>query len=83
MPLTGDLLGRGSEIQALDDLLDGVHHCGATLVVRGEPGVGKSALLMVARGRATGRGMQVLRASGVQSEATVPFAGLHQLLSAT
>ncbi|MEA2201138.1 MAG: hypothetical protein QOI89_1734 [Solirubrobacteraceae bacterium] len=47
------------------------------LVVRGEPGVGKSALLEYAAERASG--CRVARAAGVQSEMELPFAGLHQL----
>jgi DNA-binding CsgD family transcriptional regulator len=47
------------------------------LVVRGEPGVGKSALLECAAERASG--CRVARAAGVQSEMELPFAGLHQL----
>ena len=46
----------------------------------GEPGIGKSELFAVANLRSTDRGMQVLTATGVQSEAHLPFAGLHQLL---
>src|SRR5262249_9063818 len=53
---------------------------GGALVVRGEAGIGKSALLAAAGQRARERGMLVLAASGVQSEANLPFAGLHQLL---
>src|SRR5258708_4994427 len=53
---------------------------GGALVVRGEAGIGKSALLNAAGRRATERGMLVLRTTGVQSEARMPFAGLHQLL---
>ena len=49
------------------------------LVVRGEPGVGKSALLEYLVGRAAG--CRVLRAVGVESEMELAFAGLHQLLS--
>ena len=48
------------------------------LVLRGEAGIGKSALLEDARERAGD--MQVLAARGVESEAELPFAGLHQLL---
>ncbi|HKC27341.1 MAG TPA: ATP-binding protein, partial [Jatrophihabitans sp.] len=47
------------------------------LVLRGEAGVGKSVLLEYLIGRATG--CRVLRASGVQSEMELAFAGLHQL----
>jgi len=48
------------------------------LVIRGEAGVGKSALLARAAQRATG--MPVLSATGVESEVDLPFAALHQLL---
>ena len=48
------------------------------LVVRGEAGAGKSALLDHAAGQATG--MVVLRSAGVESEAELPFAALHRLL---
>jgi DNA-binding CsgD family transcriptional regulator len=50
---------------------------GRALVVRGEPGVGKTVLLDYLAGRA--RGCLVARAAGVQSEMELAFAGLHQL----
>ena len=50
---------------------------GRALVVRGEPGVGKTALLDYLAGRAAG--CRVVRAAGVQSEMELAFAGLHQL----
>jgi DNA-binding CsgD family transcriptional regulator len=50
----------------------------SALVVRGEPGVGKSALLAYAA--AHSNGMAVLRAGGIEAEVELPFAGLHQLL---
>src|SRR6266542_1826833 len=49
----------------------------AVLVVRGEPGIGKTALLDYAVGRALG--FRVVRAWGVESEMELAFAGLHQL----
>ena len=49
-----------------------------TLVVRGEAGVGKTALLADAVEQASG--MQVLHGAGVESEVELPFAALHQLL---
>ena len=72
------LRGRDSECEALDRLLDGVRsgRSGA-LVVRGEPGVGKTALLEYVLERASG--CRVARAAGVQSEMELAFAGLHQL----
>ena len=64
----------------LTSLLDEVGERGQALVLRGEPGIGKSRLLSVAAQTARDRGMTVLTATGVQSEAHLPFAGLHQLL---
>jgi predicted ATP-dependent serine protease len=62
------LVGREHELGVLDGLVDGVGERGGALVVCGEPGIGKSALLAMASRRATDRGMQVLSATGVQSE---------------
>jgi hypothetical protein len=74
------LVGRERELGVLDGLVDAVSDGGGAMVVCGEPGIGKSALLAMANRRATDRGMQVLTTTGVQSEAHLPFAGLHQLL---
>jgi AAA ATPase domain len=72
------LLGRWSEREKLDQLVDAVRAGQSrALVVRGEPGLGKTALLEYASERAVG--CRVARASGVQSEMELPFAGLHQL----
>ena len=73
------LYGRRAECDALERLLaDARRSRSGVLVVRGEAGAGKSALLDHAAGLAGGMG--VLRAAGVQSEAELPFAALHQLL---
>ncbi|MDX6492017.1 MAG: hypothetical protein QOD43_2262, partial [Gaiellaceae bacterium] len=74
------LYGRDPEVGFLSDLVDGVPIGGGAALVRGDPGIGKSALLAAATARATGQGMQVLSAVGVESEARLPFGGLHQLL---
>jgi DNA-binding CsgD family transcriptional regulator len=74
------LYGRESELGVVEGLVEGVRDRGAVLLVRGEPGIGKSALLAAATAQATGHGIQVLSAVGVQSEARLPFGGLHQLL---
>jgi len=74
------LVGRERELGVLDDLVDRVGERGGALVVRGEAGVGKSALLAAASTRSRKRGIVVLTTVGVQSEAQLPFAGLHQLL---
>ena len=72
------LLGRRSECETLDRLLEAVRAGESrALVVRGEPGVGKTALLEYVAERASG--CRVARAAGVQSEMELAFAGLHQL----
>ncbi len=73
-------LGRVNEQRLLASLLDDVATSGQALVLRGEPGIGKSRLLAEAAREARERGMVVLTATGVQSEAYLPFAGLHQML---
>ena len=73
------LHGREPDCAALRELLDAARLSrSAALVIRGEPGVGKTALLEYAAEHAAG--LQVLRGTGVQSEVTLPFAALHQLL---
>ena len=70
--------GRGTECARLDQLLTEAQlGRSAVLVLRGEPGVGKSALLEYAVQRA--EGWRVLRALGAEWEMELPFAGLHQL----
>jgi DNA-binding CsgD family transcriptional regulator len=72
------LLGRRSECEALDCLLGDVREGKSrTLVLLGEPGIGKTALLEYAIARATG--FRVAQAAGTQSEMELGFAGLHQL----
>jgi DNA-binding CsgD family transcriptional regulator len=72
------LQGRRTECAALDRLLEAARggHSGV-LVVRGEAGVGKSALLEYTL--SAGSEFRVTQAAGVESEMELPFAGLHQL----
>jgi len=73
-----DLRGRRSECAALDALLAGLRGGRrGVLLVGGEAGVGKTALLEYAVESASG--VRVLRVVGVQSEMEVAFAALHQL----
>jgi DNA-binding CsgD family transcriptional regulator/tetratricopeptide (TPR) repeat protein len=73
-----ELTGRLSERSVLDRFVAGVRAGeGQALVVRGEPGVGKTVLLDYLAGRASG--CLVARAAGVQSEMELAYAGLHQL----
>src|SRR5215217_442493 len=72
------LLGRADERELLDRLLENVRAGqSAVLVVRGEAGVGKTALLHYCARQASG--FRVARIAGVESEMELPFAGLHQL----
>src|ERR1700729_3450016 len=77
VPAAG-LTGRLSERGVLDRFVAGVRAGeGQALMVRGEPGVGKTVLLDYLTVRASG--CLVARAVGVQSEMELAFAGLHQL----
>jgi DNA-binding CsgD family transcriptional regulator len=73
------LYGRDGELDVIKSLLDGARlgHGGA-LVVRGEPGIGKSALVDVAIDHA--EGFTVLRTLGIEAEHTWSYAGLQMLL---
>jgi DNA-binding CsgD family transcriptional regulator len=77
------LIGRHAETRALDELIDDVRSGRSrVLVVRGECGLGKTALLDWLERRAEHAGdCQVLRAAGVEAEMELAFAGLHQLLA--
>ena len=73
------LLGRTTECGRIDGLLEGARGGeSGVLLLRGDPGIGKTALLQQARRRATG--MQVVSTRGVESEAELPFAALAELL---
>ena len=74
------LRGRSGEVSVLTGLVAAVRAGESrVLVVRGEPGVGKTALLDYLAGQTAG--CRVVRAAGVQSEMELAFAGLHQLLA--
>ncbi len=74
------LVGRRVECSMLEQLLSATHggH-GGSLVLRGDPGVGKTALLEFAVDSALG--FRVARTGGVEAEVELPFAALHQLCS--
>ncbi|PZG16141.1 ATP-binding protein [Nonomuraea aridisoli] len=73
------LYGREAEIAAIDELISRARDgAGGALVLRGEAGVGKTALLDLAASR--GGPMPVLGATGVEAESDLAFAALHQAL---
>src|SRR3954463_3845826 len=77
-PLASGFLDRASEREILDRLLAQVREGqSAVLVMRGEAGIGKTALLRYAARHASG--FRVAQVNGVQAEMELPFAGIHQL----
>lgn len=81
MPTTSlrSLVGRHDEVSRLLAVVVAAGQGdGGVLVLRGEPGIGKSALLDHVE-HATPEGFQVIRASGSEFEGELPFAALHQL----
>ena len=80
----GVLHGRERERERLAVLLgEARRSIGGALVIRGQPGVGKTALLADLEGRAaadSAPGIQVLRTQGIESESPLPFAALQRLL---
>jgi len=72
------LLGRQHECDVLDRMLGAARRRhGGGIVVLGEPGIGKTALIDYAIEAA--EGFQVLRTIGIQAERELPFAALHQV----
>jgi DNA-binding CsgD family transcriptional regulator len=76
----GRLHGRNAECQSLDQVIADVRAGrGRALILRGEAGAGKTALLDYLAGRASGEGCRVTRVPGARSETELAFAGLHRL----
>ena len=72
-------MGRDDELARIDALLEHARSgVSSVLILRGEPGIGKSALLGAAAARATG--MTLLSATGIEAESELPYAGLSELL---
>jgi AAA ATPase domain len=77
--MSGALVGRERECAAIDRVLEiSARGESCSLVLRGEAGIGKTALLKYAAERAGG--VAVLRTAGVEAESDLAFAGLHGLL---
>ncbi|PXW28778.1 UNVERIFIED_CONTAM: regulatory LuxR family protein [Williamsia faeni] len=73
-------VGRDPEVALLSALCTNVHERGAAIVIEGDPGVGKTALVEQCSLHARERGLRVLRVSASPAEAGVPYAALHLLL---
>jgi len=74
------LQGRERDIALIEHLIERIDQGGSTLVISGEPGIGKSALLEVASYRAREHGVTVLTMTGVLAEVHLPFAAIEQAL---
>ena len=75
------LFGRERETERLAHAVGHLDTRGGALLVRGDAGIGKSALLEHTAALAARRGIQLLQTIGVECEAQLPFAGLHQVLA--
>ncbi|GGM22064.1 LuxR family transcriptional regulator [Streptomyces fumigatiscleroticus] len=76
----GTLFGRDAESAYLRSRTEELPRRGGAVLVHGEPGIGKTALLNDAAQEAARRGVRVVTTVGVESEALLPFAGVHQLI---
>jgi DNA-binding NarL/FixJ family response regulator len=74
------VLGREEHLDVIASVLERIDDGGGALVLRGDPGIGKSTVLDEAAARGAASGLRVLRTAGVEAEARLPFAGLHKLL---
>ncbi|MGW0812789.1 AAA family ATPase [Streptomyces viridiviolaceus] len=75
---TASLVGREQDLDRIREVLG--RHSGGTLLLSGEPGVGKSAVLDALAGAAARDGARVLRAAGAEFEADVAYSALNQIL---
>jgi DNA-binding CsgD family transcriptional regulator len=76
-----EIVGRSRELAAIRATIDRDPGAPATVVLYGDPGVGKSVLLQYGIAYARAQGMRVVGGTGYETEAHLSFAGLHQLFS--
>ncbi|WP_051798624.1 LuxR family transcriptional regulator [Streptomyces sp. NRRL S-337] len=74
------LTGRDAHIAVIGSALADIRSTGTSVLLRGDPGMGKTALLKVAEAAARRAGLRVLRMTGAEAESGLPFAALHQVL---
>ena len=79
-PEPESVVGRDAEIDVLQSFIERAALNGEPLLLIGDAGVGKTALLDVAARRATSLGVSVVRAAGAEFEADISFSALHQAL---
>jgi tetratricopeptide (TPR) repeat protein len=76
-----DLLGREAELATLRRAISTARNDGTVLLMVGDPGIGKSALLASVRHAGLDGGFNVLTAVGAEAETHLPFGALHQILT--
>jgi hypothetical protein len=79
----GTLVGRGADLDWIGAFIAGVPHAGGPLLLMGELGVGKTALLAAGGRQAKASGICVLATAGVEYKARLSYVGVQQLLDAT
>lgn len=79
-PASARLVGRDGDLAFIESYFSNNAVHGAALLLSGEAGVGKTAVLDAVANGAQHNGVRVLRAAGVQFEADIAYAGLNQLL---
>ncbi|MEV5983294.1 AAA family ATPase [Streptomyces sp. NPDC052114] len=79
-PGAPELTGREAQRAVIDAALTGIATTGTSVILRGDPGTGRTALLAAAEATARRAGLRVLRMTGAEAESELPFAALHQVL---
>src|SRR5947209_4336362 len=74
------LEGRDPELAVLESVTRRLHVGGSAVVLVGEPGAGKTALVEAAARQALRVGASVLPVNGVEFEAEIPYSGLSQVV---
>src|SRR6266511_2198608 len=78
--MAAKVVGRASELEAIERLLDALEEGPAALIFEGEPGIGKTTLLLAAAQIARLRGLQVLSCTGSPADARLAHAALADML---
>jgi hypothetical protein len=78
----GTLVGRGADLDRIGAFIAGVPRAGGPLLLMGEPGAGKTALLAAGGRQAKASGICVPATAGVEYKARLSYAGVQQLLDA-
>ncbi|OXR40681.1 putative HTH-type transcriptional regulator [Nocardia cerradoensis] len=74
------LVGRESELKYLDEAIAGIEERGGVVVIAGEAGIGKTALLQAVTTMATLAGVRTVTVTATEAEQQLPYAGLHQIV---